>query len=174
MEVRAGPGPIVNDGPRTWRLGWNNQDAKAELEAQIVAFATEDTLNRMKRLSSESAQALFTLFQNRVDAGAYHTFAPGWTHVMADPASSWLFLLSLLKEHQPGATAADAKRLLAEEPERVRIAVGIVAPDFFEAVAIQVGVEKGTPPQKVRAVAETIATAVMEKFPGETPAPATG
>lgn len=165
MSVRAGPAPSVTEaGGKVWRLGWNTQDAKAGLEALVVSHATREAVKRMRLVGGEEGAAYFELFQNRVDAGQYSTFAPGWTHTMAGPDASWLFLLSLLQAAHPSATPDDAKRLLKAEPEQTVVSVGVIAPDFFAAVVTQIGVEKGATTEEVAAAAAKIATAVVERM----------
>jgi hypothetical protein len=166
MTVRAGPGPTVECAGRPWRLGFNDQDAKAELEALVVSHATREAVRRKRDIGGPEGVEYFDTFQNRVDAGTYHTFAPGWQHVIGGADGSWLFLLSLLRKHQPHATADDAKRLLAEEPEQTHVAVGQVAPDFFEAVVRQV-VTTEADPDALRLAASKLATALLDNMAGK-------
>jgi hypothetical protein len=168
-SLRAGPAPTIKeyeaDGRRvinTWRLGWNTTDAKAHLEMVIVSELTRLAIKRMKQLGGQEGAEYFDLFQSRVDTGSYHTFAPGWRHVMAGLDASWLFLLSLLLEHQPDATPEDAKRLLADEPEQVGVAVGGIAPDFFAAVAVQAK-DRDVPEDQAVEAGRAIAAALMAK-----------
>lgn len=172
--VRAGPAPTIKEHStgRVWRLGWNTQDAKAALEMVIVSQLTLKAIETMKAMRAGGLE-YFEMFQNRVDSGAYHTFAPGWRYVMAGLDASWVFLLSLLLEHQPNAIPEDAQRLLADEPEQVQVGVGVVAPDFFTAVAIQVKAKNVSADQAAEG-GRAIATAIMEKVMGvksSTPAP---
>jgi len=167
--VRAGPAPTITETAtrRVWRLGWNHQDAKAALETAIVSQLTLAAIAKMKAMGPAGAE-YFELFQNRVDSGAYATFAPGWRYVMGGLDASWLFLLSLLVEHQPGATAEDAKRLLAEEPEQVGVGVSYVAPDFFAAVTTQAR-DKSVTADQADAAGRTLAAAILERVYGVTP-----
>lgn len=172
-QMRAGPAPTVKEsGGKLWRLGWNNQDAKAALEMLITSELTRSAIKKMKALGPDGAE-YFELFQNRVDSGTYKTFAPGWRHVMAGLDASWLFLLSLLAEHHPDATPDDAKRLLAEEPEQVNAGVGVIAPDFFAAVAVQMRDPKTVTAESAAAAGREIAAAILDKVFGlkSTPEP---
>lgn len=173
-SVRAGPAPTVTETAtrRVWRLGWNTQDAKAALETAIVSQLTLEAIRKMKAMGPAGAE-YFELFQNRVDSGAYSTFAPGWRYVLGGLDGSWLFLLSLLLEHQPDATPDDAKRLLATEAEQVRVGVSYVAPDFFAAVTIQMR-DKTVTAEQADAAGRQLAAAVLETVYGATataPAP---
>lgn len=173
--VRAGPAPTITEtaSRRVWRLGWNTQDAKAALETAIVSQLTLEAIKKMKAMGPVAGAEYFELFQNRVDAGAYSTFAPGWRYAIGGTDGSWLFLLSLLLEHQPGATPEDAKRLLAAEAEQVRVAVGYVAPDFFGAVAVQMK-DKGVTAEQADAAGRHLAAALVEKVYGSSaPTPTT-
>lgn len=181
MSMRAGPGPTVAERGKTWKLGWNNQDAKAHLESVILANATRKAVKQMDDTGGVAGARVFREFQLVVDDGAYSTFGPSWIRTMAGADASWLFLLSLLLEHQPGAQPEDAIRLLKTHPREVGVAVGVIAPDFFLAVVTQVGVDEQATPEQVAQAVATLAAAVMDKFrekeratPDATPAPATG
>lgn len=177
MEMRAGPAPTVTEaGGRVWRLGWNTQDAKAELESIILSHAIRETVKEVKAVGGTEGEEHYTRFQNRKEAGYYHTFGEGWKYTMASPDGSWMFLLSLLMHAHPHAAPADAQRLIETEPEQVALAVGTIAPDFFAAVLAQKKMTAGTAPEKVRAVVAQLAAVVLTQFPTPhaTRAPATG
>lgn len=174
MQMRAGPAPTITEGRTVWRLGWNDQDAKAGLESLIVSHITRAAVKEMRGIGGQEGMQYFTAVKNLVDAGHYSTFAEGWRYVMAGTDASWLFLLSLLQFHQPGAAPEDAARLLKAEPEQVAVSVGVIAPDFFAAVVAQIGVGGGATPEQVADVAQKIATAIVERLKLTTGAPATG
>lgn len=143
-HMTASPGPtVVEAGGRVWRLGFNDQDAKARLEELIRGHVIRDALATKRAVGGPDGEAHYRDAASRVEGGEYLTFAPGWARLMGQPAGSLLFLLSLLQEHHPDATADDVRRLSVAEPEQCEAAVRAVAPDFFAAAALQMGLAPG-------------------------------
>lgn len=125
----AGVPAEIHAGDRVYKVGHPTQRAKGRLEELVAQQARRDIL----RFGGSAADWL-----DRVEAGDYATLRPGWNRVMQSPAAGSLFLLSLLREHHPDATADDAARLDKAEPEQVRAALARVVPPFFELVLADV------------------------------------
>ncbi len=164
----AGPGPTVECGGKTWRLGFNTQDAKARLEELIRAHVVRDAIKTKRAVGGAEGQEAYDHTDRQLKAGHYYTFARGWSEILQSPVGAVLYLLSLLQEHHPDAAEADALRLLSEEPEQTEQAVAAVSPDFFAAAAVQRGVK----PADAERIAEAVAKATTRTTSGAGPATA--
>ena len=133
----------IHVGPTVWKVGHPDQRAKARLEELVTQFARREL----------AANGAIDQWVARVEEGAYRTRADGWSRVMRGPSADCLFLLSLLREHHPNASLADAESLAAGEPEQVRAAIVRVAPAFFGLVLADLSLP---PAEKERAIAEAV------------------
>lgn len=140
QQIVGGPGPTVDAVGKTWRLGFNDQNAKGALEELIRAHVIRRELPIKKALGPEEGQKYW---ENEIrplfDAGYYDTFGMGWLATMKSPDGVILFLQSLLLRNHPEVTLDRAREIFAEEPDQVIAAVEVVAPDFFASAAVQMG-----------------------------------
>lgn len=158
--IAGHPGPAVESAGKTWRLGFNTQNAKARLEELIRARVLRDALRLRREAGGDDGEQLWQDTRDSLAAGHYDTFGPGWLRVLRSGIGSTLFVLSLLQKHHPTATEADAAALVANEPDQVNAALAVVAPDFFSAVARQMAAERGAPPEQAERVAAELSAAL--------------
>lgn len=154
QQVTATP-PTVECGGRTWRLGFNTQDAKGRLEELFRAHVVRDALKTKRLLGGEDGDEAYRETDKLVKQGHYRTFARGWLDLLNSPVGAVLYVLSLAQQFQPDATEDDVLRLMSEEPEQTQAAVESISPDFFRAAAIQVGADL--------AAADSVAAAVRSR-----------
>lgn len=175
QQVVGSPGPTVEAMGKKWRLGFNDQDAKGALEELIRSHHTRQAVREKRSIGGEVGQQVWEEFCALKAKGFFDTFNRGWVATMNSAEGPFVFLQSLLLKHHPESTRADAEEMMVSEPEQVIAAVEVVAPDFFAAVAIQMG--HGTEEAKVGAV--EIAKAIVAEFdkfkasPTTQPEPAT-
>lgn len=140
QQLVSSPGPTVDALGKKWRLGFNDQNAKGALEELIRAHAIRGELQTKRALGgAEGERYWLEEVKPLFDSGYYSTFGKGWLNTLRHPDGVLLFLQSLLVKHHPDITADQTKDVFASEPEQVMAAVEVVAPDFFAAVAIQMG-----------------------------------
>lgn len=166
-HMTLSPGPTIHCDGKVWRLGFNTQDAKGRLEELIRGHVVREALKTKRLLGGADGDEVYESRMDKVDCGHYRTFADGWRKILKTPTGSALFLLSLLQHHHPDATEDDARRLLMREHEQTEAAIVAISPDFFGAMAVQMGASPADAPAVAAAVAAELATAV-------TPEPATG
>jgi hypothetical protein len=75
-----------------------------------------------------------------------------FTEVMSSADGQVMYLLALLREHHPDATETDARRMMADVPDRVERAILLVTPDFLRLVAAT----KGADPRRVQAALDQL------------------
>lgn len=146
----AGACPEIPVNGRVWRLGHPTQRAKAELEKLAVQQATDRVLELRPALDPPAYAAVFAGLMSQIQRGHFKTWGAGWQEVVFDPANAHLFLLSLLRECHPEATADDVAALAEAEPDRVQAALAQVVPGFFEVTLAGMRL---TPDQRAAAVA---------------------
>lgn len=179
QQIAGSPGPTVDALGKTWRLGFNDQNAKGALEELIRAYVIRRELPTKRALGGEEGERYWQEeVKPLLDRGYYDTFGRGWLEVLRSTDGTILFFQSLLLKNHPGTTQEQAREIFAVEPEQVIEAVGVVSPDFFAAVAIQVGHStdqaKEAAPKIAAAVRERFAETVKEfKATMRTPAPTT-
>lgn len=162
-HMTLGPGPTIECGGKTWRLGFNTQDAKARLEELFRAHVMREAVKKKRALGGKEGQDAYDHDNDAVTDGEYDTFEKGWYRLLAKPAGSVMYLLSLLQEHHPDATAADARSLVVQEPEQTQAAVNAISPDFLCAAAVQNGMSRDDAPRFVAAVVRNLATLAAEQ-----------
>lgn len=141
QRMVAHPGPTVASEGVTWRLGFNDQDAKGELEELIRAYVLRDALKNKRALGGKEGEDDYEATRAQIRRGHFHTFEKGWLDVVNSPVGAVLFLQSLLRRHHPDVTEGDARALLVREREQTEAAVEVVAPDFFKAMAVGKGLK---------------------------------
>lgn len=141
------PKLLTVDG-ETYRVGFNDQDAKGRLEEIINAVVWDKVYTEADRMKNGERHIKRTeqLFAD----GYYATMGDGWKKMVLSPSGVFVFFLSLMQEHQPEMTLETATELFQSDPVRCAHAIAAVAPDFFKAVLRQMGVpeeeiEKATP-----------------------------
>lgn len=169
--VAGHPGPVIEAGDKTWRLGFNTQNAKARLEELIRAHVVRDALKLKRDVGGADGEQVWQEYSDSLAAGHYDTFGPGWFRVMKSLTGNRLFLLSLLQRHHPDATEADAAHLLANHRDATEAALAVISPDFLRAVARQTAADRGATPHSADAFAAELLAAAQAEM---TPVPATG
>lgn len=145
----AGACPEVEYAGRVWRVGFPTQRAKARLEELFAAQALAEVKALEGVLDPADYAGELAAVRDAVRSKQYRTWAPGWVAAMNGPEAGTLFLLSLLRENHPDATAADARALAENRADEVNAAVDRVAAPFFETVAADF---PGTPAAKAKAL----------------------
>lgn len=160
QQLTGGPGPTVEACGKRWRLGFNDQDAKAALEELVRAHHARRALKDKRSIGGEDGQAVWDEFARLSSSGFYDTFGTGWIATLKSPDGILLFLQSLLFKHHPDIGMEQVREVFASEPEQVVAAVEVVAPDFFAAVAIQ----KGHSTEQAKEAAPQLAAAMREQI----------
>lgn len=168
QQMTASPGPILTVGDETYRLGFNDQDAKGRLEALIADYIWAKVDRDKAAMPPKRAEAHEERYQALFDRGHYDTLGRGWQTVIASVDGVSLFLLSLLQEHHPELTLTDARRLFLADPGRCKRAIGAIASDFFTAVLSQLGAAENA--DLAAAVSELVGRMTADDV---TPGPAT-
>lgn len=156
---------IVLDG-KTWTIGHPTQRAKAVLEELAAARAVGEVRALKNALPPDAYAETFRELTASIAAGEYKTWAAGWQRVVFGPGGSGLFLLSLLREHQPRATEADALHLATAAPDETTAALARVIPGFFELLLAGLAL---TPDQQA-ALRTAVDQAVTRLLPHTVPA----
>jgi len=131
MLGAAGACPEIVFQGKTWKIGHPTQRAKAVLEELAVSKATAEVRALRSVLPADAYSELFAELTNRISAGDYRTWGPGWQRIVFGGTNAYLFLLSLLRENHKDAAEADAKALAVGEPEQVQTALVRVVPGFL-------------------------------------------
>jgi hypothetical protein len=160
QHLTGSPGPTIDAFGKMWRLGFADQNAKGQLEELIRSAVVRRENATAQSMGADGDAYWDKRVQPKLDEGYYTTFRPGWLSVMKTEAGVMMFLQSLLMKHHPDVTTAFAKELFTEEHRQVIAAIEVIAPDFFVAVAIQMGVS----PEAARERGPAIAAAVREQF----------
>lgn len=163
----AYPGPSFEALGKKWRLSFNDQDAKGQLEELIRAHVVREEIKTKRALGGDEGDRYWREeVKPLLDSGYYAMFSPGWVSIMKSQAGVGMFLQSLLMKHHPEATLDTAIELFLGEPEQVIAAVEVIAPDFFAAVAVQMGHNRA----EALAAAPVLAQAVRDVFASLRPA----
>ena len=161
----AGACPEIPLDGRVWRVGHPTQRAKAALEEFAASAAVNEVLSLKGVLPAAAYSELWAQTARDVQGRSFRTWGPGWQRVVFDPLNAHLFLWSLLRECHPDATEADAKRLMAAEPERVSLALARVVPDFFRLLLAGLSLTADQQTQAEAALAAFAATLAPPKAP---------
>ncbi len=131
LGAAGGPFPIDLPG-KTWLVGHPTQAAAERFNKLVKADAA-----RQAQEEDAEMPGLDALGQLRRDLTAGHYNAGGklWREMLTGPRANVLYLLALLREHHPDATAADAERLTRDAAELVGLALQEVTPPFYDALA---------------------------------------
>jgi len=160
QQLTGGPGPVIEALGKRWRLGFNDQDAKAALEEVIRAHHTRQAIREKRNIGGQEGEDYWSDFSALKARGFYATFSKGWIETMKSHDGILLFLQSLLFKHHEDVSMDQVREIFASEPEQVVAAVEVVAPDFFSAVAVQMGYStdeaKKAGPQLAAAMREQI------------------
>jgi hypothetical protein len=153
-------------------MGFNVQDAKGRLESLIAAHVWDKEYKTADAMPPQIAERHLDRLQRRFDSGHYATKSAGWQEVLMTADGVVLFVLSLLQEHHPDLTPADALAIFSDNPREVKRALRTVAPDFFKAVLRQLGATEAAIESQA-ADLETLAAQVGEEIEEPTREPAT-
>lgn len=160
QQLTAGPGPTFGALGKTWRLGFNDQDAKAALEELFRAFVIRREDATARSLGASGDDYWDKRVQPKLDAGHWTTFQPGWVAMMRTQEGIVMFVQSLLLKNHPDVSAAETLRLFADSPRQLTAAVEVIAPDFFAAVAVQMGAN----PSEARKAAAAFADSLRDNL----------
>lgn len=134
---------------RTYRLGPPTVATLARLEELVLETAEAEIAAQPARRRKRMEDRL----EDHIMSRAYRVGGELYQRVMEGPDGGTLFVAALVREHHPGFAPADAKRMAAEEPGRVRRALAAVTPTFLRLVGEQQG---ATPDQIARNVAQAL------------------
>lgn len=163
----AGALPEIVCGGARWRIGFPTQAARAALEELAVSQAIDEVYALERVTPPDRFKRLEDKLNKAVAARHYRTWGPGWVESIQGADGHALFVCSLLRERHPDATPDDARRLMAERPEELRLALVRVLPDFF---ALLVESLPGLPTDQRGPAARKMAEEVLARL---TPTPAT-
>ncbi len=128
---KGSPCPVVClPGGKPWKVGWPTQEAKEEFELIVAEHAVADLQRRKRMYSVQVFAQKEKELEARFAGGDHLAYGALWGAAIDGPDSMPMFLLSLLKEHQPTATFADAKILWKSGAVLVRRAMTLVMPPF--------------------------------------------
>lgn len=136
----AGPCPAIDYAGKSWAVGHPTQRAKAELELLVIDAAQRNIDQRKGRLSKDQYEAKCAALDLQVQGGHHRTWGPLWRAVNAGPDGTKLFLLSLLREHQPDATFADVDGMFRDAGRQTTRALAVVMPIFFSLLVTEMPV----------------------------------
>ena len=122
---------IVHNG-KTWKVGYPTQKAKAILNNLVVAYASAEIQTASESLPPALYQQMLSDFTTKIGQRYYKTWHQGWIEIAMGQDGDILFLLSLVKLHQPNATENDARMLFEECGPMVQTAMAQVMPVFFQ------------------------------------------
>ena len=154
----AGACPEILCGGKLWRVGHPTQAAKSRLEDFAAATAIAEVRALKTVLPPDAYADAWKDTLADVQAKQFRTWGAGWRRVVFDPQNFHLFFLTLLRENHPEATEADAKALLADEPELVAAALARVVPDFFTVLLVGVRLTLDQQAAVAAAIARLLAT----------------
>lgn len=163
QQMLGSPPARIQVGNKVYLLGFDVQDAKGRLEAIVGAKVWEQVYAESDRMPAKIKERHVKETRALFASGYYATMGDGWRAEVLTPSGAILFFLSLLQEHQPDITFAEASEIWGAEPERCSQALGTVAPDFFAACLRQMGfpeaeVAKAMPQISEAFQMETLAT----------------
>lgn len=179
---KGSPCPIVKLWDKTWKIGWPTYESHMHLELLVAEYAEENNELRKRRKSKEKSAKLDADLENSIRGGAHKAFGALWSSVIDGPDGMAVCLLSLLLEHQPDATIAEAKVLWGSAARQVRLAIAQVMPSFCKllcesplieeeyresraATFLSIMLERISPPP----VPETLPTLTQTKLPTKEP-----
>jgi hypothetical protein len=166
----AGPCPTIVHGDRKWVVGHPDQRAKARLELITLETAVANHEASLPYLPAARRAKKEKEFDAAVNGGHWRTWGELWGAVNSSPDGNSLFLLSLLREHQPDATLVDANKLWTEAGRATARAFAVVVPGFFAVLVA----DRAEPPEvKAEVLAQSIANTMASIAPLLTDAPST-
>lgn len=167
------PPKLLKVDGETYKIGFNDQDAKGRLEEIIGAKVWDRVYAEAERMKPATAERHIARHEQLFASGHYATGGPGWNAEIMSPAGAVLFFLSLLQEHQPDMTPEEAARLFNLEPLRCKHAIAAVAPDFFTAVLRQMGATEEMIERMAPELAKAMAALVEDESQTPEPEPVT-
>jgi len=151
----SGVCPEIPHAGRAWKIGHPTQRAKACLEELVAAQALAEVKALAGVLGPEDYAAELADVRSAIRAKQHRTWGALWTAAVNGPEGPTLFLLSLLRERHPEATADEAADLAAGCPDEVAAALDRVVPPFF---GLLVAAKRELPPaERERLTAELVA-----------------
>jgi hypothetical protein len=124
----------IEFGGATWGVARPTRGARDVLD-KLVAEAAWAEVEALQALAPRAFQTAATEYVRAAGAGEYRAGGKGWLAVVNGPKGNTLFLLALLREKHPAATAADARALIAGKKEAVEAALAVLGPRFFGLLA---------------------------------------
>lgn len=158
----SGACPTVTHGSKTWTIGHPTQKAKTVLEILTLEIAAENHEAALPALPPKMRARKEKEFGAAVDGGHWRTWGELWTAVNSGPDSNALFLLSLLREHHPDATLADARTLWRDSGRATARAFAVVIPSFFTLLVAE---RSATPEERAAMVVTAVAEAMQSIQP---------
>lgn len=166
---KGAPCPEITFCGVNWKVGWPTQEAKLWHELLVAKHAEDEELAMAKVRTPEELAGRLRRLEMDVRAGQHRVFGAIWSATVDGPDGMPLFLLSLLKEHHPKATFADAKVLWGACTREVRSALAQVIPPFAAILIESAPLDREEKPAKAR----ELAAALLERV-GVTPKPSAG
>jgi hypothetical protein len=135
----AGACPQITVGQTAWTVGWPTQKAKTVLEQLVVEVCTSNLKALRDALPPADYAARDARLEEQILAGHWRSWGQLWSAVVNGPDGFPVFLCSLLREHHPQGTLAEAleqaRTLWLEANRSCRRALTAVVPGFFDLLA---------------------------------------
>ena len=125
---------LTDAAGRTWRLGRATGEARKAMIAAVAQLSWRNVAE-LQTVCPEAYEEAKEAYSRDVGAEQHKPGGKLWTAHARGPASTALFVYSLLKPQHPTATLADARELLAHDPGGVGAAVAALVPSFFDMLA---------------------------------------
>ena len=142
-----GEPPRIKFRGNTFKVGFPTQQAKARLEELVGDVALSRIEAKEGKVKPSTYAKMLEKVTDDVAANAYATWTKAWHQIVwADNGA--LFLLSLLQEHHPDTTIAQARALVMGCGNQVKVAMAKVLPLFLEVLLRSL--EDKTPEQEAQ------------------------
>lgn len=168
------PCPEITFVGKTWKVGWPTQDARLWMELLVAQRAEDQLEERRRTLAPEKYAEKADKLDRQISAGKHRVQGELWLDAAGGPDAMPLFLCSLLKEHHPKATLADARVLWGACTRQVRRAMALVLPPFLPILFERVPAEQEEKDRVARTYLEAVLPLlgdVTEQTPNSSPAP---
>lgn len=153
---KGAPCPVIKFWDKVWKVGWPTYESHLQLELLVAEYAENINEQRKKRKTKTQAAKLDAELENKIQGGSHKVFGSLWSSTIDGPDGMSICLLSLLLEHQPNATLADARILWGSAARQVRLALAQVMPSFCNLLCESPLIE-----EELRAVKAAELTSIM-------------
>lgn len=155
--------PEIEWNGRVWKVGHPTGRAKEILNSLVIAQASAPILALKESLPASAYAEILEDF--RINLKSYQPWGKGWLAEVQGADGGPLFLLSLLRLHQAGATMDDARGLIRDCGDEVTLALKQVMPDFFLVLVTDPRIPEAKRPELVKTMTEQLNKALQPPTP---------